>query len=84
MSSDGLAQSKLVSRSKANGMTVDEWRGMVSSKFALESMIWKSPIFVDVDAAELSNLIGCVSNKTQDVSTEVGMNLGGINIGKVI
>ncbi len=43
MSSDGLAQSVLVSRSEANGMTVDEWPGMASSKFALESMIWKSP-----------------------------------------
>ncbi len=41
-------------------------------------------IFVDVDAAELSNLIGCVSNKTEEVSTEVGMNLGGIDVGKVV
>ena len=37
-----------------------------------------------VDAAELSNLIGCVSNKTQEVSAEVGMNLGGIDVGKVV
>ncbi len=36
---DGLAQSVLVSRSEANGMTVDEWPGMASSKFALEWMI---------------------------------------------
>jgi hypothetical protein len=39
---------------------------------------------VDVDAAELSNLIGCVSNKSQEVSAEVGMNLGGIDVGKVV
>jgi hypothetical protein len=43
MLSDGLAQSVLVSRSKVNGMTVAEWPGMASSKFVLESMIWKSP-----------------------------------------
>jgi hypothetical protein len=41
-------------------------------------------IFVDVDAAELSNLIGCVSYKTQEVSAEVGMNLGGVDVGKVV
>ncbi len=39
---------------------------------------------MDVDAAELSNIIGCVSNKSQEVSVEVGMNLGGINVGKVV
>ncbi len=63
------AQSVLVSRFKANGVMVmlDEWPGMASSKFALESMIWKKSkrIFVDVDTAELSNLIGCISDKTQ-------------------
>jgi hypothetical protein len=77
MSSDGLAQSVLVSRSKANGVTLDEWPGMASSKFALESMIWKNP-------NELSNLIGCISNKTLEVSAEVGMNLGDIDVGKVV
>jgi hypothetical protein len=39
---------------------------------------------VDVGAAELSNLIGCISNKPQEVSAEVGMNLGGIDVGKVV
>ncbi len=39
---------------------------------------------MDVDAAELSNPIGCVFNKPQEVSAEVGMNLGGINVGKVV
>ncbi len=41
-------------------------------------------IFVDVDAAELSNLIGCKLNKTQEVSAEVGMNLGSVDAGKVV
>ncbi len=39
MLSDGLAQSMLVSRSKANGVKFDEWPGMALSKFALELMI---------------------------------------------
>jgi hypothetical protein len=39
MLSDGLAQSVLVSRSKANGVRLDEWPGMALSKFALELMI---------------------------------------------
>jgi hypothetical protein len=43
MSSDGLAQSMLVSWSEANGVMLDEWPGMASSKFAFESMIWKNP-----------------------------------------
>ncbi len=39
MSSDGLAQSVLVSRSRVNGVRLDEWPGMALSKFALELMI---------------------------------------------
>ncbi len=39
MLSDGLAQSVLISRPEANGLTLDEWPGMASSKFALESII---------------------------------------------
>ncbi len=43
VSSDRLAQSVLVSRSEANGVTLDEWPGMALSKFALEMIIWKNP-----------------------------------------
>ncbi len=39
---------------------------------------------MDVNAAELSNPIRCVSNKPEEVSAEVGMNLGGIHVGKVV
>ncbi len=39
MLSDRLAQSKLVNRSKENGVMLDEWPGMALPKFALESMI---------------------------------------------
>jgi hypothetical protein len=35
----GLAQSVLVSRSKVNGVRLDEWPGMALSKFVLESMM---------------------------------------------
>ncbi len=82
MLSGGLAQSVLVSRSETNGVRLDEWPGMASSKF--DDLEESKRIFVDKDAAELFNLIGCISNKTQQVSAEVGMNMGGIDVGKVV
>ncbi len=33
---------------------------------------------------KFSNLIGCTSNKPQVVSAEISMNLGGIDVGKVV
>ncbi len=57
--------------------------GFLQICFGVNDLEESKRIFVDVDAAELSNLIGCVSNKTEEVSSEVGMNLGGIDIGKV-
>jgi hypothetical protein len=41
-------------------------------------------IFVDVDAAELSDFIGCVSNKADEVTAEVCMNLRSVDVGKVV
>ncbi len=41
-------------------------------------------ILVDVDAAELSIFIGCVSNKANEVTAEVCMNLRSIDVGKVV
>jgi hypothetical protein len=58
--------------------------GFLQVHFEVNDLDESKRIFVDVDAAELSNLIGCVSNKTQEVSTEVGTNLGGIDVGKVV
>ncbi len=58
--------------------------GFLQVPFGVNDLEESKRIFVDVDAAELSNLIGCVSNKTQEVSTEVGMNLGGVDVGKVV
>jgi hypothetical protein len=39
---------------------------------------------VDVDAAEFSNFVGCVSNEANEVTTEVCMYLRGVDIGKVV
>ncbi len=58
--------------------------GFLQVRFGVDDLEESKRIFVDVDAAELSNLIGCVSNKTKEVSAEVGMNLGGIDVGKVV
>jgi hypothetical protein len=41
-------------------------------------------ILVDVDAAELSNFIGCVSNEADEVTAEVCMNLRSLDVGKVV
>ncbi len=58
--------------------------GFLQVCFGVDDLEESKRIFVDVDAAELANLIGCISNKTQEVSAEVGMNLGGIDVGKVV
>ncbi len=57
--------------------------GLVQVRFGVDDLEESKRIFVDVDAAELSNIIGCISNKSHEVSAEVGMNLGGIYVGKV-
>ncbi len=41
-------------------------------------------ILVDVDAAEFSDFIGCVSNKANEVTTKVCMNLRSVDVGKVV
>jgi hypothetical protein len=41
-------------------------------------------ILVDVDAAELSNFFGSISNETNEVAAEVSVNLRSIDIGKVV
>jgi hypothetical protein len=58
--------------------------GVLQVRFGVDDLEKSKRIFVDVDAAELSNLIGCVSKKNQEVSAEVSMNLGGIDVGKVV
>jgi hypothetical protein len=41
-------------------------------------------ILVDVDTAEFSNFIGCVSNKANEVTAKVCMNLRSVDVGKVV
>ncbi len=41
-------------------------------------------ILVDVDAAEFSNFIGCVSNEANEVTAKVCMNLRSVDVGKVV
>jgi hypothetical protein len=57
--------------------------GFLQVCFGVDDLEESKRIFVDVNTAEFSNLIGCISNKTKEVSAEVGMNLGGIGVGKV-
>ncbi len=84
MSSDGLAQSVLVSRSEANGVTLDEWLGMASSKFALELMIWKNPKESLWVWTQLNSLILLDAFPTKPRKFLLGMKLGGIDVGKVV
>ncbi len=58
--------------------------GLIQDCFGVDDLEESKRIFVDVDAAELSNPIGYISNKPQEVSSEVGINLGGIDVGKVV
>jgi hypothetical protein len=53
--------------------------GLIQVCFGVDDLEESKRIFVDVDAAELSN-----PNKIQEVSAEVGMNLGGVDVGKVV
>ncbi len=41
-------------------------------------------ILVDVDAAELSNFVGSISDESDEVAAEVSVNLRSIDVGKVV
>ncbi len=41
-------------------------------------------ILVDVDAAELSDFVGSISDETDEVAAEVSVNLRSIDVGKVV
>jgi hypothetical protein len=41
-------------------------------------------ILVDVDAAELSDFVGCISDETDEVAAEVSVNLRSVDVGKVV
>ncbi len=85
MGSDELFQSVSVSRSKSNGVTVDEWRGIFIQVYVgIDDLEESKSVLVDVDAADFSNFVGCVSNKANEVATEVSMNLRSVDVGKVV
>ncbi len=41
-------------------------------------------ILVDVDATELSDFVGSISDETDEVAAEVSVNLRSIDVGKVV
>ncbi len=41
-------------------------------------------ILVDVDAAELSDFVGSISDETDEVAAEISVNLRSIDVGKVV
>jgi hypothetical protein len=41
-------------------------------------------ILMDVDTAELSDYVGCVSDETNEVAAEVSVNLRSVDVGKVV
>jgi hypothetical protein len=58
--------------------------GFLHVDIAINDLEESKSILVDVDAAEFSNFIGCVSNKANEVTAKVCMNLRGLDVGKVV
>jgi hypothetical protein len=60
------------------------WHGFLHVDFVTNDLEESKSILVDVDAAEFSNFIGCISNKANEVTAEVCMNLRSVDVGKVV
>ena len=58
--------------------------GLIHVCIGVDDLEESKGILVDVDAAELSDFVGCVSGKTHDVAAEVSVNLRSVDIGKVV
>jgi hypothetical protein len=58
--------------------------GFIHVYIGIDDLEESISIFVDVDAAEFSNFVGCVSNEANEVTAEVCMYLRGVDIGKVV
>ncbi len=58
--------------------------GFLHVAVGIDDLEESKSILVDVDAAEFSNSIGCVSNKANEVTAEVCMNLRSVDVGKVV
>ena len=58
--------------------------GFIQVYIGIDDLEESKSILVDVDAAEFSDFIGCVSNKANEVAAEVCMNLRSVDVGKVV
>ncbi len=58
--------------------------GFIQVYVGIDDLEESKSVLVDVDAAEFSNFVGCVSNKANEVAAEVSMNLRSVDVGKVV
>jgi hypothetical protein len=58
--------------------------GFIHVYIGINDLEESKSVFVDVDAAEFSDFVGCVSNKANEVTAEVCMYLRGVDIGNVV
>ncbi len=58
--------------------------GFLHVDVGIDDLEESKSIFVDVDAVELSNFIGCVSNEADEVTAEVCMNLRSVDVEPVV
>ncbi len=58
--------------------------GFIQVYIGIDDLEESKSVLVDVDAAEFSNFVGCISNKANEVATEVNMNLRSVDVGKVV
>ncbi len=58
--------------------------GFIQVNIGTNDLEESKSILVDVDSAEFSDFVGCISNKANEVAAEVSMNLRGVDVGKVV
>ncbi len=58
--------------------------GFIQVYVGIHDLEESKSVLVDVDAAEFSDFVECVSNKANEVAAEVSMNLRGVDVGKVV
>jgi hypothetical protein len=58
--------------------------GFIYVYIGIDDLGESKSVFVDVNAAEFTNFVGCASNKANKVTAEVCMYLRGVDIGKVV
>ncbi len=58
--------------------------GLIHVCVGVDDLEESKGILVDVDATELSNYVGSISDETDEVAAEVSVNLRSIDVGKVV